>query len=111
MPVYYKNTKKYKSVRQTYNGYSYMSKKEANYAFELDMRIKLGEIKEYKRQYRLSLDVEGEHIADYYVDFAVEMADGSIEYHEVKGFEVQPWPIKWKLAKVLYPNNKFVLIK
>lgn len=96
---------KYKNVRQTYNGYSYMSKKEAQQAWELDMQQKVGEIKGYKRQFKLSLDVNGAHIANYYVDFLVERKDGSLLALEVKGFKTDLWVMKWKLAQALYKDK------
>jgi len=88
---------------------------EANYATELDWRIKAGEVKEWIPQYKLSLDVNGEHICNYYMDFKVIMSDGSVELHEVKGFETDLWRMKWRLTKALLdeiePGAKLVLIK
>jgi hypothetical protein len=39
------------------------------------------------------------------------LKDGSIEYHEVKGFETDVWKLKWKMALAIYGAEKFVLIK
>lgn len=111
MSAWVQKKNKYGAVRQSYGGYHYDSKKEAEYAFKLDMLIKAGEIKGYKRQHRLSLDINGRHICDYYVDFRVENLDGTYEYHEVKGFATKEWLLKWKMAEALYPDNRFILIK
>lgn len=103
---------KYNSRRTEYHGTSYMSKKEAEYAWELDMRLNGGDIKGYQKQFKLSLDVNGEHICNYYVDFLVENTDGSVDAVEVKGYETDVWKIKWKLAMALHGDKyNFVLIK
>lgn len=108
---------KYGNTKQTYNGYSYHSKKEASYAAELDWRIKAKEVKEWTRQHRLDLRVNGELICKYYIDFRAELTDGSIEYIEVKGFETDVWRLKWKLTKAIFEeltegeDAKLVLIK
>ncbi len=108
---------KFGAVKQTYNGYSYHSKKEAGYAMELDWRIKAGEVKEWTRQHRLDLRVNGELICKYYIDFRAELTDGTIEYIEVKGFETDVWRLKWKLTKAIFDeltegeDAKLVLIK
>jgi hypothetical protein len=78
---------------------------------ELDWRIKAGEVKEVIPQYKISLDVNGVHIANYFMDFKVTLIDGTIEMHEVKGAELPLWRMKWRLAEALYPEWKFVLIK
>lgn len=102
---------KYNARRTQYNGRYYDSALEAGYAEGLDWRIKAKEIKEVIPQYKIPLEVNGKHIANYYMDFKVVLADGTIEMHEVKGMETQLWYLKWKLAQALYPEWKFVLIK
>jgi len=103
---------KYGAKRKEFNGRSYMSRGEAGYAQELEYRRKAGEIVEIVPQYRLSLDVNGYHIANYYVDFKVTLADGSEELHEYKGFETDVWRMKWKLTEALYGDQyKLVVIK
>jgi hypothetical protein len=111
MVFYRKSPSKFGSIKQTYNGYNYDSKKEAEYAAELDWRIKAGEITAWTRQHKLELRVNGQLICKYYVDFAVELPDGTIEFHEVKGYETDVWRIKWKLSQALFPDSKFVLVK
>lgn len=108
--TYYKRNK-YNAKSTHYNGRYYDSKLEASYAMELDWRIKASEIKEVTPQYKISLDVNDVHIANYYMDFKVILTDGTIEMHEVKGAETPLWRMKWRLAKALYPEWKFVLIK
>lgn len=102
---------KYGNKTAIYNEYRYDSQKEANYAAQLDWRKKAGEILEITRQHKLSLDIGDDHICNYYVDFKIELADGRIEYHEVKGWPTPEWKIKWKLAQAIYGAEKFVLIQ
>jgi hypothetical protein len=86
-----------------------MSKKEATKAFELDLLIKAGEILEWKRQVKISLDVNGYHICNYYVDFEVLWKDGTKEYVEIKGFETDLWRMKWRLFEALYSDKGYKL--
>ena len=111
--IYFSNKRKNKfnSKKTLYNGRYYDSILEANYAEQLDWRIKLGEIKEVVPQYKISIDVEGVHIANYFMDFKVTLFDGRIEMHEVKGAETPLWRMKWRLAKALNPQWNFVLVK
>ena len=88
---------KYGAVKQTYNGYSYDSKKEAAYAMELDLRIKAKDIKSWDRQKKIELEAYGKHICNYYIDFVITHNDGKKEYVEVKGFETDLWKLKWKM--------------
>ena len=89
-----------------------MSNKEADYAHDLELLKNAKQIKEYVPQFKLSLDVNGYHISNYYVDFLVIMPDGSEELHEVKGLEMPVWKMKWKLTEALYGEKyKLVLIK
>lgn len=102
---------KYRNTKQTYNGYSYDSKLEAGHAQHLDLLIKAGEVEKWERQHKISIDINGVHICNYFIDFKVYFIDGRIEYHEVKGYETDVWKLKWKLSKAIYPDNNFVLIK
>jgi hypothetical protein len=89
-----------------------MSKGEAGYARDLELRKRAGEIKEIIPQFKLSLDVNGYHICNYYVDFKLVMADDTEEIHEWKGFATQLWLFKWKLTEALYGYKyKMVLIR
>ena len=74
-------------------GTIYHSKKEARYAEQLQLKKLAGEIKEWKGQHCLRLDVDGQHICNYFVDFLVTYKDGTEEYHEVKGFETDTWSL------------------
>jgi len=92
---------KYNATKKEYDGIYYHSKFEASYAQELDLRLKAKDIKSWERQIKLSLDVNGKHIANYFIDFKVIHNDDSIEFIEVKGFETEVWRLKWKLTEAL----------
>ena len=111
--IYFSNKRKNKfnAKKKLYNGRYYDSILEADYAEQLDWRIKAEEIKEVITQYKISLDINSDHIANYYMDFKVILSDGTIEMHEVKGVETDLWRMKWRMAKALYPEWRFVLIK
>ena|SRR3990167_11558840 len=114
MTWYQRSGSKYNSRRTEYHGTIYQSKKEAQYAFDLDMLKNAGEIKDWKRQFKLDLRVNGEHIANYYVDFWVLQNDGREELHEVKSqiTMTDTWRIKWRLTEVLFGDKyKLVVIK
>jgi hypothetical protein len=96
---------KYNNVKKNYNGYIYMSKKEAAYAQELDLRKKAKDIVDWKKQVKIRLDSNGAHICNYYIDFEIEHNDGLIEFVEIKGFETELWRLKWKLFESIYGNN------
>ena len=108
---------KYKNEKTMYSGDVYDSKLEADYAEYLDWMIRLGQVKEAERQYRLDLVVFGSKIASYKIDFKVFHTDGTIELVEVKGFETKDWKMKWKLTQALHkagelePGTKLTLVK
>ena len=111
--------RKYKNVRKDYKDVMYDSKLEANYAHTLDLMMKASDdrqrVVKWDRQVKLDLRVNGEHIANYYIDFIVEYADGHIEYAEVKGMETDVWKLKWKLTQAIYgkenPDIVFRVVK
>lgn len=96
---------KFGAKRSSYNGIQYHSKLEAQYATDLDMLKKAGQIKDWERQVKISLDVNGYHIANYYIDFIVYHTNGTTEYVEVKGFPTEVWRLKWKLFEALYSDK------
>jgi hypothetical protein len=96
-----KQENKYHAKRAEFNGEVYASKKEASYAWELEMRKKAKDIKDYRRQVRIPLDVNGYHICNYIIDFVVTENDNTETYTEVKGFSTSVWEFKWKLCEAL----------
>jgi hypothetical protein len=112
---YQKRFNKYGAKSSIYNRRSYHSKLEAAYAQELDLRIKAGEIKGWTPQVKISLDVNGFHITNYYVDFLVIYKNGDKELVEVKGFETEVWRLKRLLLEATYlvdnPDIRYVVVK
>ena len=97
---------KYGAVKQTFNGRSYHSKKEAAYAQDLYLLQKAGEITEIIPQFKLELNVNGLHICNYYMDFVTIDNEGKQTLHEVKGFETPLWRLKFKLTQALIPTGE-----
>lgn len=110
-----KRYNKYKAEKQTFNGRSYHSKKEADYAVQLTWLKKAGEIKEIIPQFKIDIRINGKHITNYFIDFKVIYSDGRIELIEVKGFQTPEWLLKWRLTEALLdeiePGAKLVLVK
>mgnify|MGYP003635623632 FL=1 len=110
----FKKKNKYSAIKQIYNGRTYHSKKECEYAKTLDWRKRAGEIKEIIPQYKLELKVNGIKICNYYMDFKVIYPDESVELIEIKGYRTGTFNLKWKLTNVLLneiePNAKLTLV-
>jgi len=108
---------KYNAVRQTYNGRSYDSREEANFAAELDWKIKAKEVVSWTCQHKFVLRCNGMHIRNYFIDFRVVLPCGTIEYIEYKGAEIEVWRIKWELTQANFEeltkgeNARLVLVK
>jgi len=114
--MYYESYgRKYKNVKQTYDGYHYDSKLEAMYAKELDLRIKAKDIKSWDRQVKLDLRANDIHICNYFVDFKVFHNDGSEELVEVKGYPTALWKLKVKIMEATYlhanPHITYTVVK
>lgn len=106
---------KYGAVRAEWNGRSFDSTAERDYAVQLDQLKQAGQIKRVTYQHKLRLEANGVFVCDYIIDFRTVMPDGTIELHEVKGMETDLWRNKWKMAKAqlseLEPNAVLKLIK
>jgi len=113
--MFEKRYNKFKAERQTFDGRSYHSKKEADYAVNLAWKKKAGEIREITPQYKIDIRVNGKHITNYFIDFRVVYTDGSVELIEVKGFSTPEFLLKWRLTEALLdeiePGAKLVIIK
>jgi hypothetical protein len=102
---------KFNNKRTEYNGNMYDSKREADYAQNLDWRKKAREILKWERQESIQLIVNGVLVTTYRVDFVVTLANGVKEYHEVKGMITPEAKIKMKLFEALNPAHKLVVVK
>jgi len=118
MTYFQRSGNKYRAKSTEYGGHVYHSKLEAAYACELDLRKKAKDIKDWERQVKLDLRVNGVHITNYYIDFIVTHNDESREYVEVKGMEMEVWKIKWAILEAVFdtdfrkhPDDKLMVIK
>lgn len=97
---------KYGNLKTEYNGYVYMSKKEANYAQELDFLMKAKNPKDrvvsFERQVPFQIIMNGVKIAKYLCDFKVLYADGHTEIIDVKGVRTNTYTLKKKLVEAQY---------
>lgn len=117
--VYLKDVKKknkFNAKTTTYKDKKYDSKLESKYAQELDFRIDAGEVKKWDRQVKIPLAVNGNHITNYYCDFRVELADGTIQYVETKGVKTAAFILKWNLLlalkdEILEPCAELLIVK
>jgi uncharacterized protein YegP (UPF0339 family) len=112
----YRTKSKYGNVSKTFEGRTYDSKREAQHAEELAWRKKAGEIEEIIPQYKIDLRVDDKHFRNYYIDFKVILSDGTIQYHEVKGYETEVWKMKWRFLEmfqdqILEPGAELLVIK
>lgn len=102
---------KFGAIKKEYNGIKYDSKREAKEAALLDLEVKAKTVLKWERQHKIPLVVNGVKLCNYVIDFKVYHADGRVEYREVKGAETQLWKLKFKLAKALYPNWEFTVVR
>lgn len=112
--MYYEKKSWTTAKKQEYNGFRYDSGFEANYAAELDLRIKAKEISGYDKQVNLNLIVNNYIVCQYRIDFIVYHLDGTMEYVETKGYATDTWKLKWKLFEALYsdlPDTILTVVK
>ena len=117
---------KYGAQRTEYDGRTYDSKAEAEYAMRLDLRVRAGEIAGWGRQptvvvctlengsglswryrpmrgSRLDSLEQGEKdrlVLQCRLDFRVWRAEGGHEFHEVKGYRVRDWPLRERILRL-----------
>ena len=77
---------------------------------ELDLRIKVGEIKSWRRQVSFRLPRLGVKKCSLIVDFVVTLPDGSERVEEVKGFASPEWRVKWAWFETDYPDVEKAVI-
>ena len=92
-----------------------MSKLEASYAALFDASrkasLKKDRVVDVKRQVKVSFDLNGVHICNYYMDFVVMYADGREEWVEVKGYETDIWKMKAKMFRAFYPKRIYKILR
>lgn len=109
LQAYRKN--KFSNKTTIYNGQYYQSIKEADYAQELDLRVRAKDLKEWRRQVPIDMYVNGMKICTYKIDFVEIDHNGNEVWTEIKGFETAEWRLKWKLFEALFPEREKQVIK
>lgn len=102
-----KRGSKFGAKKTVTGGRQYDSKKEAGYSQQLELLKKAKEVKEWKPQVTLQLFAYGRKIARYRTDFQVTKRDGTIEFHEVKGFRTTDFNLKWALLEANLNEKDF----
>lgn len=101
-----KTLSKYRNVQTEYNGIKYMSKKEADYAAQLDWQRKAKNPNErvthVEVQVPFQITLNGKKICKYLADFRVQFADGHEEVIDVKGVRTDVYRLKKKLVEAQY---------
>jgi hypothetical protein len=105
---------KYGAKRTEFAGKMYASKLEASVAEELELRKRGRDIKDWERQVKIDLTVNGHYITTHYVDFLVHHKDGSKELVEAKGVATPLWILKRRLLEAVYlpdhPDTTYTVV-
>lgn len=90
----------------------FRSKWEANFALYLDFMVKNGEYKNWEFESKTFVFDKIEFGTKRYIpDFEITNMDGSVEYHEIKGYMDSRSKTKLKRMKKYYPDVKLVLVE
>lgn len=124
---------KYHNQPTEYKGGLYDSKLEVKYVQTLELLKQTGQIKDYKPQFKIELNVKyvnnepiltiepikelkdkgikAKHLTNYYIDFVITNNDDSIKYVETKGFETQLWRLKFSLLEAIIRDAEIEVVK
>ncbi len=102
---------KYRNKWTEYGGQRYQSKREAAFAAELDLRVKVRDIKSWRRQVPIPLRIGDALICKYTVDFVIHHNNDDLEYCEVKGYWTSEAKLKWKLFQAIWPDLRTSIVK
>ena len=104
--TYFKNKtvkkNKYGAKKTTYKDRTFHSGMEKMDAMWLEQMVKDGKIKNLESQKKISIDINGHHMWNHFVDFEVTLNNGKKIWVETKGFETLPWKRNVKLINALY---------
>ena len=90
---------KFNAKPTTVNDIKFSSKKEAKYYSELLLRQKDGEVLFFLRQ----VPFHRPGNVRYVCDFQVFLASGEVQFIDVKGMKVEPYPTKKKIIEAIFP--------
>jgi len=94
----------------TIDGIEFGSKGEAGHYVELKLRQAARQISELKVHPVYELVVNGVRVGKFTPDFSY-IENGKRIVDEFKGRVYRDFPLRWALAKALYPDVEFRLIK
>ena len=116
--MYIQTYNKYHAKKTELNGLHYDSKLEASVAWELDVRMKAGEIVKIERQVPLELRIYGKLWRTWKIDFVATLKDGSKEYVEAKGMVLPDFKMKFDFFEIVFDKefrqhteDKIIVIK
>jgi len=89
---------KYHAVRTEFDGIKFASRKEAHYYCQLCIRKHDGEVVQFLRQVPFHLPGG----VRYVCDFMVFLADGTVEFIDVKGYQTAEFLAKKRLVEAIY---------
>lgn len=100
------SSSKFKNKKTDFNGQTFHSKKEADYAKLLNNLKKASNKSErvisWESQVPYPIEINGVKICKYILDFKVLYFDGHMEYIDVKGVRTSVYILKSKLMKACY---------
>jgi hypothetical protein len=97
--------------REDLGGLYVRSTWEANWARYLNWLVSVGEIQNWKYESR-TFEFPVKKGSKYYTpDFEVTNKNGSVEYHEIKGYMDQASATKLKRMAKYFPDDKLILIE
>lgn len=107
---------KFGAKKTEYNGITYDSKREAEYARDLDILKQAGMILDYERQPVFPLQdrfIKNKKVyrpIRYVADFKVTYLDGRVEIIDVKGFKTTEFKLKEKMFHYRYRDLDLILV-
>lgn len=75
---------------------------------ELRLRKLAGDIKDYRREVTLHLEIDGCKLGTYRVDFITDDLDGGITYVEAKGIAWAQWKRNWSILQHMHKGDPMV---
>ena len=120
--TYTQRYSKYRAKRTEYGGQVYDSKFESGVAYELDMRLRAGEIAAVERQYQVvcvPYTKDGRPMPQlavrHKIDFRVTHNDQSYELIEAKGLELADYQYRRRWLEAFWlpehPDHTYTVVK
>src|SRR5690606_15512566 len=98
---------KFRKERYEYNGEVYCSLDEVLFAKQLDRRIAQGDVKDWERQVKYEVEVNGQFVANIHIDFRVVTSDDKVQLIEVRKkvkYDSPEWRKRRRLIQAVLDN-------